>query len=496
MNRGKGTYGRMALVAFFCLWAYAARAAQDAPGGDVFARLAADFRQTVKANLPRLDACAPGGKKTRVGVLPFDPARAPLPEAALRRIYNDMLAQLTARPPGCVEFLDARSMRAILRHLQQTGAYDRKGMSAIKALRGANADADLLLVGQITSANGRFYLDYRLIGRKTGKLLARLRARELPNAHVEVTSADSALPVSEATRQAARELIAQAPRMTALAVDGIYFQDTRQQTSGGRYLRDKLRDRLVRVYANTLSGKALRLVSKGARAEDDGIYVLSGHYRIMGGDAVDLSVTLRNASGMTASWSGLARIYGLEGLRWRPEEEAGTQTAAARPDEASGPGNPFGFELISDHGVEAIYAPGEELRLKMRLERTAYVYCYYTGVRGETAALIPNPRWIRKSGRKSFRVRKYVMTALPEPGRDGFILRVSRRATKGEALVRCYAASRDITAELPAQLRGAGDGLAPPELAARMNTVFQALKGVTLATAKLKIRITGTRKAE
>ncbi len=484
-TRGISRTGALAAMFWLALSVTPSPAAEEE---NVFARLAADFRATVARQAPELAACA-GGAKARVGVLPFDPARAPLPAVALGRIYNDMLAQLTAAPAGCMEFLDAESMRAVLRHLRQTGRYDASGESLLKALRKTEAAVDLLLVGKISAAAGEFYLDYRLIERRTGKLLARVRGRRLPAAYVDVTSADAALPPEKALEAAARELLAQAASMKALAVDGVYFQETRRQTSGGLYLRDKLRDKLVRAYANPITGKALKLVGKPTDGGDESLYVLMGRYRIMGGDAIDLTVTMKNAAGRAASWSGLVRITALEGLRWRPQEEAPrTQPgapAAARRESA------FAFELIADHGREAVYAPGEELRLRLRLARTAYVYCYFTGERGETASLIPNPRWIAASGRRSYRVKRYRAATLPQPERDGFSFRINRRAAGGEVLVRCYATSRDITTELPAQMRGTTAALIPPEMARRLDAVFLGLKGLKLARAAIKIRIAG-----
>ncbi len=465
-----------------------ALAAQEDESADIFSAMARDMRARIEKAAPQMAACAPGQERVKVGILPFDPARAPLPGAALRRIYNDMLAALSARPLACAIWLDAASMRAILRHLQQSGAYDRLGAQAFKALREENAQADLLLVGDITAAAGHFYLSYRLIERKSGRLVARLPGRELPQSHVAAAAADAALPVDAAMEQAARALLGQAADMGALSVGSITYEDSGRQTSGGRFIRDRLKDRIAQAAANVITGKALRMVST-MQGADAHTYALSGHYRVMG-DAIDLSVELKNPAGKVASWNGMVRIDGLEGLFWRPanDPQVGAANAATGPPETE---NAFSFELVTGHGAPAFYAPGESLRLKLRLGRAAHVYCYYTGVRGEVAQIVPNPRMRAKGGQAGLRVRRSVLRILPDEARDGFRLRINPRARRGKAVVRCYALSRDVTAELPYQLRGESTGIIPSALAQEMDQIFAALPGVKLARAKVSITITG-----
>ena len=463
-------------------------AAQEGEGAEIFTAMARDMRARIEKAAPQMAACAPVQEKVKVGILPFDPARAPLPRAALRRIYNDMLAALSAQPLACAAWLDAASMRAILRHLQQSGAYDRLGAQAFKALREENAQADLLLVGEITAAAGHFYLTYRLIERKSGRLLARIAERELPESLIAGAAADAALPVNAAMEKAARALLGQAADISALWVGPITYEDSGRQTSGGRFIRDRLKDRIAQAAANVITGKALRMVST-MQGADAHTYALSGHYRVMG-DAIDLSVELKNPAGKVASWNGMVRIDGLEGLFWRPvnDPQAGAANAATASPEAE---NAFSFELVTAHGTPAFYAPGESLQLKLRLGQAAYVYCYYTGVRGEVAQIAPNPRMRAKSGQVSLRVKRSVLRVLPEAARDGFRLRINPRAPEGKAVVRCYAASRDVTAELPYQLRGESAKTIPHQLAQMMDEIFAALPGVKLARAKVAITITG-----
>ncbi|GAB6052789.1 hypothetical protein JCM17960_16090 [Magnetospira thiophila] len=103
------------------------------------------------------------------------------------------------------------------------------------------------------------------------------------------------------------------------------------------------------------------------------------------------------------------------------------------------------LHLSSPRGATPVYHFGERLDLRLVLANDAWVYCFYHQADGTTLQLLPNSHFPKA---RLFGGRSYDL-----PGADLFPFDLQVAPPAGEEQVICYAADRDITAELSPALQ-------------------------------------------
>lgn len=147
---------------------------------------------------------------------------------------------------------------------------------------------------------------------------------------------------------------------------------------------------------------------------------------------------------------------------------------------------PFAFELTSDRGKNAAYKVGDSLQLLIRLDRRAWLYCFYRDAGGSLIQILPNPHFWGNF--KEPRFEGGVLYRVPDDQRFGFAFTVSPPA--GQELVKCFAVSRDVTDDLPRKLRGNSLAPLPPGMALRLSPTFQELPDAVVSEASFVVTVT------
>ncbi len=145
-----------------------------------------------------------------------------------------------------------------------------------------------------------------------------------------------------------------------------------------------------------------------------------------------------------------------------------------RPDTAK----PIVLKLSSARGPDPVYHVGEKLSLSIELDRNAWLYCFYRQADDRMFKIFPNAHHdmaLLDGGRVHM-----------VPG-DNFPFDLNVTEPPGTETVRCFAASRDVTADLPTSLRGLTALPLPAGVDRRLTEIFQGLSNVTVSEAKLVI---------
>ena len=137
-------------------------------------------------------------------------------------------------------------------------------------------------------------------------------------------------------------------------------------------------------------------------------------------------------------------------------------------------------KISSDRGPDPVYQVGEKLSLSIELDRDAWLYCFSHQADGRIFKIFPNAHHdmaLLDGGR-----------AHMVPG-DIFPFDLNVTDPPGTETVRCFAASRDVTADLPTPLRGLTALPLPAGVVWRLTEIFQGLSNVTVSEAKLVITV-------
>jgi hypothetical protein len=139
------------------------------------------------------------------------------------------------------------------------------------------------------------------------------------------------------------------------------------------------------------------------------------------------------------------------------------------------------LRLTTARGDRPSFSIGEKFDLTVELNRDAWLYCYYQQVDGSVVKLFPNPHRTdaKLQGGEVHRI----------PG-DIYPLDLAFTEPPGDELLTCYAAARDVAADLPSLLRAPDFSTLPVGMDARLHEIFEALKDADVAHDSLPIAVT------
>ncbi len=428
----------------------------------------------------------------RIAVWSFGEDDIPIPKSSADAIQAGVMAALSRRNAGLHEFVAREAILTIIADMEETGELDDAAENPIPALLDRIRDVDILVRGHMRRAGTAIDLWYEA-WTMDGTLAAATQVHRLTLDPGEAAAARWTL--DQAVAQAAAYFADRAPDMTELRLGGVRFEGSGIQPPFGFYLEDSVSIALQDAFSDILTDRTLivrgpelgedcldplrgRPVAAGALDAEscgggDGVFLLTGTYWSWA-EAVEVRLTLEDTAGRAESWKGFARRDSLPpGVALRPEGDLG-------PLQWNKPG-PIGFKLRSARGNDPSYAIGETLDLLLSIDRDGWVHCFYRQADRVVVPIFPNDH------HREARLEGGVLHTIP-----GDLLPFALRFTApaGVELVKCFAATRDISAELPAYLRGEGLEPLPPDSDATIASIFRAIPGAGLSEASLVITVT------
>ncbi|WP_299933819.1 DUF4384 domain-containing protein [uncultured Pelagimonas sp.] len=443
---------------------------------------------------------APCTAPAKLGIWPIDYKTQPISPAAAQTLYDTLMAHLIAGAGDCIDVMDGAGIGVVLSYLHQTGALRDAGGNPVAALEAANQDVDIVALPQLTVRSGRVTLAIKAVRRETGETLVQTPAVSLSDNMTTSAMIDTARDLDVALSDAAKQLAAQAPDLSRIVPAGVFYQGSGVQPEFGRYFQDRLVSELVDKAANLLTGKALQVVApefdlsqtlgESLRARDldplarisdrdgaDGLYQMRGTYWVFD-DVIDITMTLKDTTGRSASWQSRLKRADLGPLSVMP----------ANPDlgDRSETTENFAVLMTSPKGSDPVFHPGEELVAYVRSDRRVWLYCFYIDALGDVTQVLPN--MFRKDFAQGHMLTPFVLHALPDPRKDPFRFRINAD-TLGEERLKCLATTRNVSDDLPEVLRGTSFDPIPQSTAANIDTIFQQLPNTQLASTSLTISI-------
>ena len=429
-------------------------------------------------------------KKLRIAIWPFDENEVPIPKAAADEFNDTLLGVLQKQAGSRYEFVARDTLKFLILDMQSTGALDAADGNPINALMKGAGSINILIIGKVRLDGARVVLTYKAV-RTDGVIAATTTPRSLPYS-APIVAAKS---IDQAVKEVARYFVDQVNDMEALILGGIRYGNSGAQPPFGRRLQGLVSTALQRQFSNSISGNKLRVTSLKSpvwekrgltvdpRSLSDrntgggkGTYILSGNYWELT-HAVEVRLRLQNNASQSVSWVGRIRIEDTHGSRLKP----GADLVDLRANDGLGP---IAFQLTTGRGRDPAYKIGEKINLMIRLDRDAWVYCFYRQSDASLIQIFPNPHM------QLIVPRLTGGTLHTIPGEKTFPFNFRLTEPLGYELLKCFATSRDVTSELPKFLRGVSLDPLPSGSDHRLSGVFRDLPNVAVSEQSLLVTVT------
>jgi len=434
--------------------------------------------------------------KLRVAVAPFDQEKIRLSKEVADEFNDALYAALLEQAGARYQLVARKKLTAIITDLQETGAWETSNRNPINALMVNAQNIDVLIVGRIRISGQTAFLRYAALGMGGAVTFAQTKRYEFKLNPDDAKITRPTVSLDWAIRNAAESLSGQVHDLEELLLGGIRFEDSGTQPAFGRYLQGLLSSAVRKAFSNPAVAKQIKVNALDSyRGYDRGIdikakqlvadtpahrdksYVLRGEYWELPG-SIELRVSLKGAKGVAASWVGHIRLEDTAGRTLRPKGEFGT----LRDNDGFGP---FAFHLTSNRGDDAAYRIGEKMHLNIRLDRDAWTYCFYKQSDGKVIQILPNPHFWKRF--KEPRLKGNVLHTIP--GEKLFPFELKFSLPVGTELVKCFAVTRDVTNDLPPDLRGRSLDPLPQDLASTLPSVFQRLPSAAVSEASFVVTV-------
>ena len=434
-------------------------------------------------------------KRLRIAVAPFDQDDIKIAKTVADGFNESLYSALLKKAGGRYDFFARRKLEALIRDLRETGAWEAADGNPINALMRSATNIDVLIEGRIRITAQYVVLTYTALG-MDGRVLALTDRKELKLSRDDAKITRPTMSLDRAIRTAAEHLSSQVPDLEELLLGGIRFEDTGAQPGFGRYLQGRLASAMEAASGNAVTARTIKVKPLRAyRGFDRGIdvtaktlitsipsdranvHVLRGTYWELPG-SIELRVDLKGEKGASATWIGWIRADDTAGRRIRPTGDFGS----LRDNDGRGP---FAFHLTSDRGKDAAYRIGEKMNLMIRLDREAWMYCFYRQSDGKTIQIFPNSHFWKRY--KEPRLKGGVLHTIP--GEALFPFDFSFVPPAGVELVKCFAVSRDVTAELPPEMRGGSLDPLPRKVGLSLSSLFARLPEAAVSEASFVVTL-------
>jgi hypothetical protein len=419
------------------------------------------------------------GNTIKVAIIPFQKDKIPISKN-IADGYNDrILSLLIKNKKGRIKFIARNGLGAIIDDQLQTGALDA-GDDPIDTLLARARDIDILIIGKIRSVERGILLDYKAI-KTNGVILHQTKSVVLTLKELQKTRVDDLLTIDQAVSGATEVFSNIVNDITELKVGGLYYQNTGIQTPFGIFFRDRIISSLQTATYNVLTENKFKVIdaesSTTTRSNDKGSYLFKGKYWILGPN-LEIQLTLNNSQSGGVSWTGRIPISLIKRLRYKPSRNF----EHLRENDGLGA---FEFELTSAKGFNPIYRIGEKMKINIRTANDAWLYCFYHQADGNIIQIFPNPHFWKKH--KSPRLASGIDHSFPDPKLFPFGLDV--RKPIGTELIKCFAANRDVTKELPQKLRGKSLEPMAKNSLDNLSELFRTLPRTSISEASLVVTV-------
>ena len=432
----------------------------------------------------------------RIAVVPFEQDDIKIAKAVADEYNASLFAALIEKAGSRYDLMARQHLTALIEDMQQTGVWEAADGNPINALLSNAGKVDVLIRGHIRLSGQTAVLRYTALG-MDGRLLAQTAPLSLDLHPDDAKIARDTVSLDTAVAAAAEQLADQVPDMEELLLGGVRFEDTGAQPAFGRYLEGRLANAVRDAFTNTITGRSVTVRRLQARhgltrsagkatAKDlsdrnigggTNSYVLSGSYWELP-DSIELRFNLKGPKGSPAGWVGWIAARDAMGWRLRPTGDFGR----LRDNDGLGP---FSFQLTSDRGKNAAYRIGETMQLLVRLDREAWLYCFYRDAKENMIQILPNSEYW-----KYFNQPRFAGDVLHKiPAERGFGFQFTFTPPEGHELVKCFAVSRDVTKELPRELQGRSLSPLPRELATQITQIFQGLRDTAVSEASFVVTV-------
>ncbi len=434
-------------------------------------------------------------ERMRIAVAPFDQENIKIDKAVADEFNDSLFAALIQNGGDRYDLIARRQLKALIADMQQTGAWEAADGNPINALLQNAGNIDVLIHGKIRVTGQTAILSYTAID-MGGRLVAKARLQNFQLSPEDAKIKRPTFGLDGAIQAAARHLADGTPGLEELLLGGIRFENTGAQPPFGQYVQGRLSAAIQSASANLVTGKTIRVSpllahsslksGRSVRVEElrdqnlggnAAAYVLRGTYWELP-DAIELRIQLIGPKSSSSNWIGWIRPRDNAGRRVRPTGDFGS----LRDYDGIGP---FAFHLTSDHGKNAAYRLGEKMKLLLRLDRKAWVYCFYRDAAGATMQILPNPHFWQTFEQPIF--DGGVLYTVPNDQMFNFEFTVSPPI--GQELVKCFAVSRDVTAELPPALQGKTLEPLPRDLGMRLSPIFRRLPDAAVSEASFVVTV-------
>ena len=440
------------------------------------------------------------GKKLRVVIWPFDEENVPIAKDMADELHDMVTASFIDHADGRIDIISRAVIHNLIEDMRDTGrlrsAQDNPSVALIEQAQ----EFDLLITGSIRPA-GRDVLIRFKAGRADGVVIAQSHPKRIILEAQERDANRVPVSLNQAIANAAKTFANNVPDMKILILGGLHYQDTGLQPTFARYVINTLKDHLADTYSTILTGRKLSVarmshnankmrgvsVERGelndeAIARNPGEYVLSGKYWEFE-NALEVQLNLRNKAGASYPWIGRIRLDSIGNMSFRPDRIKSNRNSFDRLRETDGGG--FAFKLTTGAGEDPVLKLGDSLEIILRVDRDAWIYCFYFQADGSTIQFFPNPLVPESSHNLKFIGEiQYII-----PDEKTFPIKLPIRAPTGEELIKCFAATRDVTQDLPEELRGRNLDPLKGGKDAQLSNIFQRLPDVTISEASVSITV-------
>ena len=170
-------------------------------------------------------------------------------------------------------------------------------------------------------------------------------------------------------------------------------------------------------------------------------------------------------------------------MSFRPDRIKSNRNSFDRIRETDGGG--FAFKLTTGAGEDPVLKLGDSLEIILRVDRDAWIYCFYFQADGSTIQIFPNPLLTGSSHNPKF-IGGIQYTI---PDKKTFPFSMPIHAPTGEELIKCFATTRDVSQDLPEELRGHSLDPLRGGKDAQLSNIFQRLPDVTVSEASVSITV-------
>ena len=426
--------------------------------------------------LPFNDKLCRKRKKPRIALRPFLKEKIPVAPEVADAFNDELLTQLIRQADGRYEFVSRSELPTIIKELFEFSDTN----TLFNELLQRAADIDVLIMGKLRLKNSKAILSYKAATIMNGEILASTTSRKIPLSPQDAKITQSTVTVSQAVNHAAKELADKAENMTTLVLGSIVFETSGAQPPFGRYVKERLSTALQNAFTKPLTGRKLKVIRRGDEKPGDRqhSYLLHGSYWDLS-ESVELRVSLKNQDNEVVSSEGWIRSDTIK-QRLRPEGDF----SFLRDNDGLGP---FNFHLTSARGTNPVYHVGDKLKLVISLDSDAWVYCFNFSTDNKLYQLFPNPHYWKKHKEPHF--AGGVPITMPDKNYELYPYDFKVVEPPGNELVKCFAASRNVTSELPQYLQGRTNEALPKNIARNLSSMFQQLPDVAISEASFIMTI-------